>query len=266
MPFRGGPDMSEDRTQPPSNRRRQLARQQGQVAHSPELTAAAGWLTAVVVLSALGDDLALRLTDVVRGPFVRTAVVTADSTSVVADVRGLVLGLIWPLAAVLSGFAAGALAAHQLQVRGLWTPRLLVPNPARLWAFSSGQSAGTRVERAMWSLVKATALVAALAWAIRTGWNDALRLGGLEAPALVQTAGRVLLRTVWAIAGVLLVLGLADYALRRRRFEAMLRTTPQEQREDRRVMEGDPAARSAVPRRPCVARIRPSCSRAPASY
>ncbi len=53
--------MSEDRTQPPSKRRRQLARQQGQVAHSPELTAAAGWLAAVVLLGVLGDDLALGL-------------------------------------------------------------------------------------------------------------------------------------------------------------------------------------------------------------
>ena len=52
--FRGGPVMSEDRTQPPSKRRRQLARQQGQVAHSPELTAAGGWLAAVVLLGCPG--------------------------------------------------------------------------------------------------------------------------------------------------------------------------------------------------------------------
>ena len=46
------------------------------------------------------------------------------------------------------------------------------------------------------------------------------------------------------LAGVLLTLGLVDYVLRYRRFEAMLRTTPEEQREDQRVMEGDPAARA----------------------
>ena len=46
------------------------------------------------------------------------------------------------------------------------------------------------------------------------------------------------------LAGVLLVLGLVDYGLRYSRFEAMLRTTPQEQREDQRTMEGDVAARA----------------------
>ena len=58
--------MSEDRTQPPSKRRRQLARQHGQVAHSPELTAAAGWLAAVALLGIVGDDLALGLTKLVQ--------------------------------------------------------------------------------------------------------------------------------------------------------------------------------------------------------
>ena len=54
LPLTEAPVMSEDRTQPPSKRRRQLARQQGQAAHSPELTAAAGWLAAVVLLGCLG--------------------------------------------------------------------------------------------------------------------------------------------------------------------------------------------------------------------
>ena len=39
-------------------------------------------------------------------------------------------------------------------------------------------------------------------------------------------------------------MGLVDYVLRYRRFETMLRTTASEQREDQRVMEGDPAARA----------------------
>jgi flagellar biosynthetic protein FlhB len=46
------------------------------------------------------------------------------------------------------------------------------------------------------------------------------------------------------LAGVLVVLGLADYGLSYWRFESMLRTTPEEQREDRRVMEGDVTARA----------------------
>ena len=61
--------MSEDRTQPPSKRRRQLAREQGQAAHSPELTAAGGWLVAVLLLGFRGGELVQGLTGLMRGAF-----------------------------------------------------------------------------------------------------------------------------------------------------------------------------------------------------
>ena len=93
-------------------------------------------------------------------------------------------------------------------------------------------------------MVKAFVVVVASAWTIRAGWTDVLRLGGLEGPALARGAGQVVLQLAWVLAAVLLVLGLVDYGLRYRRFESMLRTTTQEQREDRRVIEGDPAARA----------------------
>jgi flagellar biosynthesis protein FlhB len=236
--------MSEDRTQPASKRRRQLAREHGQVAHSPELTAAAGWLTAVVLLGIIGDDLTLGLARLVTGPLNQTAVITADRAAVVATVRSLVMGLGWPLGSNLLGFFAGALAAHQLQVRGLWAPALLAPDLSRLWAFSNGPGLAARAERVAWSIAKAVVLVVASAWTVRAGWNDVLSLGDLEGPALARGAGQVVLHLARALAAVLLVLGLVDYALRYRRIESLLLTTTDEQREDRRVIEGDPAARA----------------------
>jgi flagellar biosynthesis protein FlhB len=71
-----------------------------------------------------------------------------------------------------------------------------------------------------------------------------LRLGGLEGPALAPAAGQIVFKLSWVLAAVLLILGVVDYGLRRWRFELMLRTTSQEQREDRRVIEGDPTARA----------------------
>src|SRR5436190_24135044 len=53
-----------------------------------------------------------------------------------------------------------------------------------------------------------------------------------------------MLQLAAVLAGTLLVLGLVDYSLRYFRFEAMLHTTVQEQREDQRAMEGDLASRA----------------------
>jgi flagellar biosynthesis protein FlhB len=163
---------------------------------------------------------------------------------VVAQVRGLFVGLGWPLAAILCGFAAGALAAHQMQVRGLWAIALIAPSPRRLWVFGREPGLAVRAERGVWSIFKAAVLVVAALWTIRTGWSDVLRLGDLEGPGLARGAGQAILRLAWVLAAILLALGLFDYGLRQRRFELMLRTTTAEQREDRRVIEGDPATRA----------------------
>src|SRR5262245_24540762 len=114
--------MSEDRTQPPSKRRRQLAREQGQEAHSPELTAAAGWLAAVVALVFCGGGLASELAGLMQGSLSNgdPRAMPADAAGLADRVRGVALALAWPFGSILAAFVAGATAAHQLQVRGLW--------------------------------------------------------------------------------------------------------------------------------------------------
>lgn len=236
--------MSEDRTQPASKRRRQLAREQGQAAHSPELTAAVGWLAAVVMFGIVGGDLVQKLARLVTGSLAEPTALIVDRAGVVAAVRGMVLGLGWPLGAMLLAFLAGALATHQLQVRGLWAPALVAPDLSRLWSFSHRPGWAAQTERIGWSFAKTIVLLLAAAWALRAGWNQMLTLGGLDGPSLARGAGQIVLQLARMSALVLLVLGLVDYMLRYRRFEAMLRTTTEEQREDRRVIEGDPAARA----------------------
>jgi flagellar biosynthetic protein FlhB len=236
--------MSEDHTQPPSKRRRQLAREQGQVVHSPELTAAAGWLVAVVILGAFGEDLKQAMVGLVRSSTIGPSAMATDPAGVASRVRGLVLVLCRPLGFVIFGFAAASLAAHQLQVRGLFTGRLIAPDPARLWKPGSGPGLGTRSGNVAWATVKAVVLVIVSAWVLRAGWGEAQRLSLLGTSDLVRAAGRSVLHLSGVLAGALLILGLTDYGLRYSRFEAMLRTTPQEQREDQRTMEGDVAVRA----------------------
>ena len=76
--------MSEDRTQPASKRRLQIAREQGQVAHSPELTAAGGWLVAVLLLGFWCEDLAGGLIGLVRRSAGGAPVVCVDGPAFVS--------------------------------------------------------------------------------------------------------------------------------------------------------------------------------------
>jgi flagellar biosynthetic protein FlhB len=196
------------------------------------------------LLSFLGDDLAFALFRPVQAALESPPSMVATPVAVVAHVRGLFVGLGLPLAAIASAFATGAVIAHQLQVRGLWAPVLITPRLGRLWMRAGDSGLSHRIERFVWSVVKASAVVLAFGWAIRAGWVDVFRLVELEGPALARGTGAIALKLGWVLAAVLGILGAIDYALRYRRFESMLRTTSEEQREDRRVIEGDPATRS----------------------
>ncbi len=236
--------MSEDRTQPASKRRLQMAREQGQVPHSPELTAAGGWLVALLVLGFWGQDLMAGLVGLVRQSAGPERAILSDADSLVTHVHAAALAVAVPLGLVGIGFAAGALATHQMQVRGLWAVGLVAPDFSRLWAVGRGAGSSAGVERFAWAAVKAVVLVGVSCWVMSAEWTAIQRLGSLKFPALAIAAGRLLIRPVQVLGGAMLVLGLCDFGLRHFRYEAMLRTTPEEQREDLRVMEGDPSLRA----------------------
>jgi flagellar biosynthesis protein FlhB len=236
--------MSEDRTQPASKRRLQIAREQGQVAHSPELTAAGGWLVAVLLLGFWGEELAGGLIGLTQRSVGGVSVRWVDGPAFVSHIRQAVMAVAVPLGVILTGFAAGAFATHQLQVRGLWAVGLIAPDPTRLWILGRGGGMAAGIEKIAWSVIKAVVLVGVAFVAIRSQWGDIQRLCDHEFPALAVAASSALIQPARALALAMLVLGVADFGLRHIRYEAILRTTQQEQREDVRVMEGDVSLRA----------------------
>jgi flagellar biosynthesis protein FlhB len=239
--------MSEDRTQEPSKRRRLEARERGQVARSPELTGAAGLLAASALLGIWGDDLALALIALVRDSWSGDLMISGDSFAVVARVRAATWGVAGPLFGIVGGTLLATIAAHQAQVGGLFAPGLLAPDPSRLWTIrfdEEGSGFTARAGRGMWSVVKAVVVVAVAAWLIRSNLIGLHRLARLDSTALARASGAMMRSTAFALALSTLVLGLVDFALQYRRFESMMRLTPDEHREDLKAADGDPALRS----------------------
>ncbi|MFO0950597.1 MAG: EscU/YscU/HrcU family type III secretion system export apparatus switch protein [Isosphaeraceae bacterium] len=237
--------MSEDRTQAPSKRRRLLARERGQAAHSPELTAAGGLLVATAVLWLQGDALVAALLDAFRVPLLAGSwVVQADPAEVIARVRETAALVAWPLVPVLLGFLVGATAAHQAQVQGLWAPALLAPDVSRLWSLGNGPGLSTRAGRGVWTLARSLLVAAVAFWMVYSGWNRLAALGGLRGSELVRAAASTVRQLLLTLSAATLLLGALDAFIQFRRFEAMLRVTPEEHREDLRSSDGDPALRN----------------------
>jgi flagellar biosynthetic protein FlhB len=235
---------ADDRTQGPSKQRLRLARERGQVAQSPELTAAVGLLAATLLLGWWGDGLVGALITLVREPLTQPANLAADAPALVAQLRRLAVAIGWPLGVVFLGTTAALVAAQQLQVGGLWVPGLLSPDPARLWAFGRGPGGAARGARGAWGLVKVLLVGIVAGLAIRAGLPRWQQLGGLEPHALAVASAAALRQFTLTLAIATLVLGLLDFWLQQRRFTILLRMTPEEQREDLRSTEGDPVLRA----------------------
>jgi flagellar biosynthetic protein FlhB len=221
-----------------------MARERGQVARSPDLTGAVILLTVVTLLGTWGEVVMTRLVSLVRAPFVEGAGDRVLALGNVVDrCRLAAVGLAWPLGALSGVVVLTGLLAHQVQVRGLWSPGLLAPDLGRL-GLGQGPSLAARSARGAWSLAKATVVVAVAAWAIRADLPAFARLSELDGPALARASGLLLKGMTTVMALATLVLGLADFALQWQRLEVQLRLTPEEHREDQKAVEGDPAVRA----------------------
>lgn len=233
--------MSEDRTQAPSKRRRDEARAQGVVARSSELTAAVGLLAAVTLLGAWGGSLASGLLDLIRTPLL--ASLAPDADTVTAMILAAAFRVIFPLTGLLGGVVVAMVAAHQAQVGGLWVPGLIGPDLDRLWPLSGGDWA-SRAARGVWGIAKAAVVVAVVALSIRGEFGAMATLARMETRDLALSCGTLLKALAYTVGLGTLCLGLVDYFLANRRVEAMLCVTPDQQREDQKAVDGDPAVRS----------------------
>ena len=235
---------AEDRTQAPSKQRRMLAREQGQVAQSKELTAAFGLLGASVVLWVWGQDLAVALLTTLREPFLDLSPVRADPSQVVSHLRLMAFLLARPVVLALSGYALAAFVAHQVQVRGLWAPGLIAPDAGRLWKAGQGPGIASHATTGIWGLLKASLIAILAAWMVYSEWPRLVGFSAMEIPALARASGLAVCRLLLVLSIALFLLGLLDYTRAHLRFEAALRTTPDQQRQELRSMDGDPSLKA----------------------
>lgn len=231
-----------DRTEAPTPRRLQEARDEGRIPRSVDLTAAVALMAAVILLKTLGSGLfgsLLQLTGDLGEPL---DVAGGDLAAVVlrvalATARGLLpfLGLLL-LATALGAVVQSGLSPSLKPLE----PKLEKLNPAagvrRLFSLDSATRAGQGVFK--------ITLVALVAYVTITGELDTVLNAGLLEPAgIVQMSAALLYKLALRLGLTLLVLALLDYWYQRWNWWRRLKMTKQEVRDELKRMEGDPQMR-----------------------
>lgn len=249
-----------EKSQEPTQYRRQQAREHGQVARSQDLGSAALLLGSLVAILWLGGSLANTLGMLAQRYLGGDAWLETDVASVTAEFAGLMANLAWAVLPLLCVMLVIAVAANVAQLGLLFLPEKLMPDITRIDPLRGFQRIFSlaSVVRLFFGLIKVV-LVAAVAYACLAGeLSNLLALVGLELPQIGRSISESLLWTGIKIASALLLLALFDYGFQWWRQEQEIRMTTQEVREELKNLQGDPqitARRRAVQRQLILNRL-----------
>lgn len=241
-------ELGQTRSEAPTPRRREEAREQGQVAFSADLTTGVVLLCAIGALALGAQAVSSGLVHGLRLDFLHSA--RADLTA--EQVQNLFAGIFARGLEIVGFFFAVlvvvGIAVPALQVGFHLAPGLLGWNverlsPAEGWSRLFSLSGSVRGVVALGKVV-AIALVAYLV--LRGRGVEIASLGDHRLAAGTARAWSMVVHLGLALAGTLVVLGVADYAYQRWRHEQALLMTRQELKDDLKREEGDPQVKARI--------------------
>lgn len=237
---------NESRTETATPRRRQKARQKGQVARSADLTTGLVLLVATLFLWKAGPRLGATLHDATRSQLRDAARTQLEIAELPIVATSFTLMAISVLAAFIPLLISTVVSVNLLQSGFALSLSPLQPEMSKL-SWSKGF-------RKLWSRrsllrgLLATAkliVLAVVAWSMlrreaEAGWT----FGSLE--TTVSGGWAACMRTAIAMSLALLVIGLVDWGYQRWQHEVDLRMSLQEIKDERKEDEGDPLVRARV--------------------
>lgn len=228
-----------DKTEQPTPRRREEAREEGQIARSADLTAGAALLAAVVLLKVLGPQMLTTLMNLTRRLGEPPGLAAADLLPWLRQVGRASFELLAPFLALVVAVTAAVTVAQSglvLTWKKLGVHVEHLDPVAGLRRLASADA----LTRLAIGLLK-VGLVTAVAWLTISGRLAQVLAGG-AAPVggVLALACDVVFDLAVRLGLVLLILGLVDWAVQRWKLERRLRMTRQEVRDELKRMEGDP--------------------------
>jgi flagellar biosynthetic protein FlhB len=229
-----------EKTEAPTPRRRQEAREQGQVARSQDLTGAALIVGSILLLNAFGQDLMKALRVLLADTL---SLRTTDPNAAFAQSLYSLVHVARALAPVLIGIVVVVVVANLLQVGFAPNLQRLQPNLGALnplkglgRIFGKGRSP----VQALIAAAKLTVLVLVAYSAVRDRLGVIVSAQGLGYLQVFGLGADMVFSIAMRLGMALLILALLDYAWQRWQMEQKLKMSKQEVKEEMRRMEGDP--------------------------
>jgi len=241
-------EMGGERTEEPSQRRLQEARERGQIPRSRELTNFATMIGGSAALVAIGGSLTARLSQMMRKSLSIDASTLRNTDSMAASLGDAGVSAVLALLPVFGALVALVLLASVLLGGWNFSPRAMTPDFSRLSPMAGlqrlfGLRGLTELGKALLKcLVVGGVCAGIVAWI----FGDVLSLARMAPRAAVgRGAGLLSWAFVWLCASLALV-AMVDVPLQLFQFKRALRMTRQELRDESKEMDGRPETKQRI--------------------
>ncbi|MBC8107057.1 MAG: flagellar biosynthesis protein FlhB [Anaerolineae bacterium] len=232
-----------DKTEAPTPRRRQEAREQGQVARSADLTAAALMLAAVMLMTWFGSGIVTAVKAVMETTLGAQSLGDFNNPAVGTVIVDLVLHVAFAMLPIMVGMMLVAIAMNIAQVGFFLSPSRVQPklemlNPTRglKKIFGGGQG----VVSMLMNIAK-MGLIGAVAYsAVYDRIGQIVGATQLSHEQIFGLGAQIMYDIAMRIAIFLLILAIIDYVYQRFKMERELRMTKQQVKDEMKRMDGDP--------------------------
>ena len=245
--------MAGDKTEKATPKKREEARQQGQVAKSQDINGAVVMMAGVFVLGLAGPSIVARCSEAMSGTLrlleLAPQVVTRQGVGMV--IAESAQGVVLAVAPVVLACMLAGIVVNVAQVRFKITPKALTPSPKKLNPLQGakqvfGPNAAVEGAKAVTKVLLVGAIVAA---ALVPALPELGALVGMSAHELGATLAGMVRGIALRAAVAYLLVGFADYAWQRYRHEKGMRMDKQEVKEEFKSHQLPAEVRSAQRRR-----------------
>lgn len=245
----GPGDSDAERTEDPTPRRRQRAREEGKVAQSKELTSAALIVGGAVVLFWLaGHRWAEFAVQTLRQCAQQLSAGPLTPLGAVGFVRSLTLGLLTASLPFAGAVMAVVIVAGMAQTRGLISTKPLEPKLSNLNPLTGIKRlfSGDSIVTLLKSLAKLVVLGLVTLVVLRGSWERLMVLSTAQPGDIASVIGSLSFRLVLLTGSTFFGIAAIDYIYQHFKFEKSLRMTKQEIIQEHKEAEGDPQNKARI--------------------
>lgn len=241
-------ESAEEKTEAPSEKRRQDAREKGTVAKSTEVNSVIVLLTGILMLRFVGPWIYRQIVAAVVDYYSGIATISLTPETLISLTYKALLLFGKAALPIAGAIMITGMIANVVQIGFLFTLKPLTPDFQKINPISGfGRLFSLRsLFEAAKNIVKLTIIAIVAYLTLKAEFGKMLQLSDVSVGVIWLFMLSVGFKVMLRIAIVLIIIAILDYGYQRYEHEKKLKMTQQELKEERKQMEGDPQIKARI--------------------